>query len=87
MLLCMRTTLQIDDDLYRAAKTAAAESGRTLTSVVEDALRIALLKAAPGSQQEPINLPVFSMGGPLPGVDLDDTAALIDIMEVDDDPV
>jgi hypothetical protein len=35
----MRTTLDIDDHLYRAAKQRAADEARTLTSVVEEALR------------------------------------------------
>jgi hypothetical protein len=87
MLLCMRTTLQIDDDLYRAAKTAAAESGRTLASIVEDALRLALYAKSGPQESKPFKLPVFSMGPPLPGVNLDSNAELLDLMEADDDPV
>lgn len=87
MLLCMRTTLHIDDQLMRAAKKAAAESGRTLTSVIEDALRRALTNGDRPAKPCPSKLPVFNMGGTLPGVDLDNTAALIDLMEEGDDPV
>jgi hypothetical protein len=83
----MRTTLHIDDQLMRAAKKAAAESGRTLTSVIEDALRRALAGGDRPSKPRPSKLPVFHMGAPLPGVDLDNTAALIELMEEDDDPV
>jgi hypothetical protein len=42
MLFCMRTTLDIDDTLHRRAKELAARTGRSLTSVIEDALRDAL---------------------------------------------
>jgi hypothetical protein len=83
----MRTTLQIDDQLFRAAKKAAAESGRTLTAVVEDALRLVLLNSKRDEKSEPFRLPVFSMGSPLPGVNLDSNAELLDLMEADNDPV
>lgn len=39
MHMCMRTTLDLDDVLMRAAKRRAAETGRTLTALVETALR------------------------------------------------
>jgi Ribbon-helix-helix protein, copG family len=87
MLLCMRTTLQIDDQLMKAAKKAAAESGRTLTSIIEDALRLALFSGNRGTESKPFHVPVFSMGPPLPGVNLDSNAELLDLMEADDDPV
>src|ERR1700675_4442894 len=35
----MRTTVRLDDDLLRQTKTLAAQTGRTLTAVIEDALR------------------------------------------------
>src|SRR5665647_3057257 len=41
MLICMRTTLMLPDDLYRQVKRAAAEGDRTVTSFVEEALRAA----------------------------------------------
>jgi predicted transcriptional regulator len=39
MLVCVRTTLQLDDELVAQAKISAARSGRTLSQVIEDALR------------------------------------------------
>ncbi len=38
----MKTTINIDDDLLRAAKAGAAARGMTLTSLVEEALHLAL---------------------------------------------
>ena len=38
----MRTTLVIDDDLYRRVKAKAALEGRKVTELVEDGLRAAL---------------------------------------------
>ena len=42
MLLCMRTTIDIQDDLLIELKRLAAESNRTLKDLVEDAIRAAL---------------------------------------------
>ena len=39
MLLCMRTTMDINDELMRHAKKKAADDGVPLRDVVEDALR------------------------------------------------
>lgn len=78
----MRTTLNIADELLIEAKQMAARTGRTLTSVVEDALRLTLARARkPRKKAERFELPTFGGGGPLPGVDLDNNAALLDIME------
>ena len=82
MLRCMRTTLNIADELLIEAKQLAARTGRTLTSVVEDALRAAFSRAStPRKEAERFELPTSGEGGVLPGVDLDNSAALLDIME------
>lgn len=47
MLTHMRTTMNLPDDLYRSARVRAAEEGRTVTSVMEEALRSFLEKHAP----------------------------------------
>ena len=69
------------DELMKAAKRRAVETGRTLTQVIEDALRAALARAGPEAIEEPAQLPAYGRGGVLPGVDLEDTAALLDWME------
>ncbi|MDE0218908.1 MAG: CopG family transcriptional regulator [Spirochaetaceae bacterium] len=76
----MRTTINVNDDLLSRAKLCAVQTDRTLTAVIEDALRIALdgPHRAAGSGDD---LPVDGSGGPLPGIDLDDTSALLDRME------
>jgi hypothetical protein len=77
----MRTTINIDDELLRAAKLRAAETHRTLTSVVEDALRLALQDRARSATPRSVTIPTSGSGGLLPGIDLDDTASLLDRME------
>ena len=79
----MRTTINLDDDLLAEAKQVAARTGRSLTAVVEDALRESLHRRHLIARQA-IELPTFGEGGVQPGVDLDDSAALLDLMEQDD---
>jgi plasmid stability protein len=79
----MRTTINLDDALLAEAKQVAARTGRSLTAVVEDALRQSLYRRDPATRRA-IELPVFGEGGPQPGVDLDDSAALFDLMGQDD---
>ena len=75
----MRTTVRLDDELLTRAKRAALERGTTLTAVIEDALRRAL---APGlARSESVVLPSFRGDGLQPGVDLDDSANLLDVMD------
>ena len=66
------------------AKKLAAETGRTLTAVVEDALREAFSRRQPQQPRARVKLPTFDSGGLMPGVDIDNSAALLDIMEEGD---
>jgi len=83
----MRTTLDISDDLMARARRLAADSGRTLTAVVEDALRMMLAKRRPPQSPGRVRLTTIGRGGVQPGVDLDDSAALADLMDADDVPL
>jgi hypothetical protein len=83
MLICMRTTLNLDDDLMRAAKDKAHTEGTTLTSVIEQALRASLFDRQEPTERQRYEVPVTGGLGLRPGVDLDDSAALLDIMEAD----
>ena len=77
----MRTTVRLDEQLLSAAKEHAAKTGRTLTALLEDALRTFLaLERRPRSRRR-MKLPTFDGGGLQPGVDLDNTADLLDLME------
>jgi len=79
----MRTTIRLNDNLLADAKAHAVRTGRTLTAVIEDALRQALARGEPETKRP--HIPVFRGGGGLqPGVDLDDSAALLDLMERDE---
>ncbi len=76
-----RTTIRLDEDLLRQAKKHAAQSGQTLTAVIENALRESLSRGQDSSGREPVELITDLGHGLQPGVDLDDSAALLDLME------
>ena len=74
----------MDDQLLMEAKQRAAQTGRTLKAVIEDALREALARPDSSPLQPRVRLKTFKGRGLQPGVDLDDTASLLDLMERDD---
>jgi hypothetical protein len=77
-----RTTIRLDDLLLDRAKREAARRGETVTSLVEMGLRLVLAQAKGNAGRPKVALPVSgTTGGTLPGVDLNDSAALLDIME------
>jgi len=77
----MRTTVRLPDELIRRAKRRAAEQGTTLTSLLEEGLRLALAEPK-ASRRRPVLLPVSkASGGTLPGIDLSRSADLLDRME------
>ena len=78
----MRTTIRLDDALLADAKAMAARTHRTLTAVIEDALRETLARSRRGRSVPRVELPTHSARLE-PGVDLDDSAALLELMEED----
>jgi Arc/MetJ family transcription regulator len=73
----MKTTLNIDDTVMAELKREAARQGRTMSELVETALRL-LLRAQRKRKALP-PLPTFDGGEPL--VDISDRNALYDAME------
>ncbi len=79
MLLCMRTTIEIADELLRKAKTRAADEGIPLRRVIEAALRMYILGRR---NKGGYRLQWRTESGRIqPGVRLDDRDALFDLME------
>ena len=81
MLFCMRTTLNLDDALMREVKVLARGTGKTMTAVIEDALRERLARRRAPVPVPQFRLPTVGGNGLLPGVDLDNNAALRDLMD------
>ena len=77
----MRTTVLLADELLRKAKKKAAEDGRTLTSMIEEGLRVLLAEPKPARRKR-YELPISkASGGVMPGIDLNNSADLLDKME------
>lgn len=78
----MRTTVRLDPGLLERAREAAAGRGETLTSLIERGLRLVLARGEGGPARRRVRVPVSrATGGTLPGVDLNDSAALLDVMD------
>lgn len=82
-----RTTIRLEEDLLRAAKTTAAESGQTLTALIADCVRERVARRQRTKRRRPVKLITFKGSGVRPGVDLDNSAALLDLMEEGDGPL
>jgi plasmid stability protein len=77
MVSHMKTTLNIDDTVMRHLKREAARQGRTMSELVESALRLMLQSRKSRGELAP--LPTFKGGGTL--VDVADREALYQAME------
>lgn len=72
----MRTTLTIDGEVLAEFKRLAADTHRTLSGVIEEALRTDLARRRVAGEVSAADLPVVPGGSLRPGVDLSDSAAL-----------
>lgn len=82
MLGHMRTTVILPDELMRQLKQRAQREQTTMTSLLERAVRHYLQE--PNVRPESIVLPKpYSAGGLQPGVDLDDSVALNELLDED----
>jgi hypothetical protein len=77
MVFHMKTTLNIDDTVMADLKREAARQGRTMSELVETALRLLLRRQRKRGKVPP--LPSFHSGGAL--VDIADRDALYQAME------
>jgi hypothetical protein len=77
-----RTTVRLPKDLLTRAKRKAAAEGRTLTSLIEDGLRLVVAESRKTGKTKRVLPPISkATGGPMPGIDLTDFSAL---QEIDD---
>ena len=76
----MRTTLHLNEVLMKRARSFALKQQRTLTSILEESLR-RLLDQYKESPAKKISSLCTVKGALRPGIDLNDSAALLDVME------
>ena len=79
-----RTTVRLPKDLRNRARRKAAAEGRTLTSLIEDGLRLAVGERQKSKAARRV-LPRVSTatGGPSPGIDISDSAALQEMEDLE----
>jgi hypothetical protein len=82
----MRTTIRLDDQLLSEVKKLAHQRGQSMTAVIEESLRQMLAQREQMKAEPPVKLITVPGNGLQPGVDLDDSAALLDLMEQFNDP-
>ena len=80
MLRHMRTTLNIDSEIMMLVKKRAAESGRTITEIVEQALRKEMSGQPPRTNRFIFRWSPIA-GKAQPGIDLADRDSLYGAME------
>ena len=78
----MKTTLLLDDEVHRQAKQASARLGIPLTRFIEEAIRLKI-STEEARRAEPVRKLPFckSKGGLQPGIDLDNSAELLSILD------
>lgn len=74
----MTTTINLSQDIHTHAMATAAARGISLSALIEVALRREL---APTRPRRGVRLPTYRGAGTHPGVDLDNSADLLDRME------
>jgi hypothetical protein len=80
----MRTTINLDDQLLKEAKAAAAAADRSLSELIEEALRERLGRRQAQQRRKRVSLPTFRGQGVRPGIDLKDWGSVLDVMDQHD---
>lgn len=80
----VRTTIRIDDALYRVVKAKAAQSGRTVAAVLEDAVRRGLDAPVDKAHKRYAVRPL-GRRGVRANVDLSSNAAVTEILDHGED--
>lgn len=77
----MRTTVTIDDHLYEEAKVLAARSHGSVGSVISEALRRFVAESKSQQSDELPELPRWRGGPVRPGIDINDTSAVLSMLD------
>jgi hypothetical protein len=83
MVCCMRTTVDLPDELLTQARSRAADEGTTLTALLADGLRLRLARRLPPPSARR-RLPTSpNRGGMQPWIDPGSNASLLDAADDD----
>jgi hypothetical protein len=78
----MRTTITLDNRLLERLKKRAAESGTSVSGLIERAVRL-LLQASASQRRGRFDLVTFGEGGQFTILNIDKTAALLEADDVE----
>lgn len=76
-----RTTINLDEAVYRRVLRLAERRGKSLARTIEDLLRTALGEKTAAQCAPRAPLPLHRANGPRPGVDISDRDRLYDLMD------
>lgn len=79
----MRTTITMDDRLLAQLKKRAAESGTSVSRLIEQAIRLLVRTPPADKRQEQFDLVTFGAGGRFSRQNIDKTSALVEADDVD----
>ena len=77
----MRTTLTIDDDLAATLRESARRTGKPFRQLLNETLRAGLQAQQTPAKAKRYRIRPRSLGGVVPGVDLDKALRLADALE------
>ena len=77
MMLCMRTTISLDDRIFEAVRRRAAAEGRSVSAYIAGVLDDAVKREIVPPERPPFRLITVGGGGPYPNVDLDRSRELL----------
>jgi hypothetical protein len=78
----MRTTITLDERLLHRLKKRAAESGTSVSGLIERAVRL-LLQAPAQQRRSHFDLVTFGEGGQFTPLNVDKTAALLETDDIE----
>jgi len=78
----MRTTITLEDRLLGRLKKRAAESGTSVSQLIERAVRL-LLQVPTTERRERFDLVTFGEGGQFTTLNIDKSAALLDADDIE----
>ncbi len=78
----METTITIDDEILEQLKERAAKEATTVSQLIEDSVRLAVLTHAERPVEKPFKLVTFGRGGDFTDLDADRTFELIELDDI-----
>jgi len=78
----MRTTITVDDRLLAQLKKRAAESGTSVSRLIEQAIRLLIRRPPAAKEREQFDLVTFGRGGHFARQNIDKTSGLIEADDI-----